>query len=249
LLVLTAQGHIYSWGAGEQGQLGRKILERRKIHGTNPERVVLGVRGRRATVIGAGNMHSFAVDEHGDVWGWGLNGAGQTGTGVDATDVDAVVQTPRRVVGLSMEELGGGARVVEIAGGDLHTLFLTSDGRVYACGRSDSAALGLSADHEAIADEGQTTLHTPTLVPFPDAPGEDPVVHIASGTRFSAAVTRAGAMYTWGEGSQGELGLGDEEAAQTPTVVVRREGGKWAALVPSCGGQHSIALLRPKVTT
>jgi regulator of chromosome condensation len=207
---------------------------------------VLGVRARRATAIGAGNIHSFAVDEHGDVWGWGLNGAGQTGTGIRATDADAIVQTPRRVVGLSTAELGAGARVVEITGGNLHTLFLTSDGRVYACGRADAAALGLPADHAALAGEGQTTLATPMRVAFPDAPADDPVVHIAAGTPSGAAVTHAGAMYTWGEGSQGELGLGGAEAAQTPTVVVRREGGSWAALVASCGGQHSIALLRPR---
>ncbi|KAI0035809.1 RCC1/BLIP-II [Vararia minispora EC-137] len=244
LLVLTTQGHIYSWGAGEQGQLGRKILERRKIHGTVPERVVLGIRSRRATIIGAGNMHSFAVDEQGDVWAWGLNGAGQTGTGVEAADAEAVIQTPRRVVGLSTEELGNGARVVEIVGGDLHTLFLTSDGRVYACGRADACALGLPADHPAIADK--TTLSEPALVSFPDPPSEDPVVHIAVGTRFNAAVTRDGAMYTWGEGSQSELGLGDEEEARTPTVVVRRTGGSWAALIASCGGQHSLAILHQR---
>ena len=57
LVVLTVTGSIYSWGAGEQGQLGRKILERRKINGTNPERVVLGARGRRAVAVGAGSFH------------------------------------------------------------------------------------------------------------------------------------------------------------------------------------------------
>ena len=30
MLVLTSSGHIYSWGAGEQGQLGRRVVERRK---------------------------------------------------------------------------------------------------------------------------------------------------------------------------------------------------------------------------
>ncbi len=120
LLVLTTTGRIFSWGAGEQGQLGRKILERRKIHGTNPERVVLGARGRRAVTIGAGNFHSFAVDEEGTVWGWGLNSAGQTGTGINPADSDSIVQTPRHVLGLD------GIRIVEICGGDLHTLFLSA---------------------------------------------------------------------------------------------------------------------------
>lgn len=232
LLVLTSAGHIYSWGAGEQGQLGRRVVERRKINGTNPERVVLGSRGRRAVLIGAGNMHSFAVDETGEVWGWGLNGAGQTGTGARGagTDAEAVVQNPLRVPGLSTEELGNDARVVEISGGDLHTLFLTSDGRVYACGRADAAALGLPKDHEALAD-GAGSVNEPVRVPFPDEEDDDPVVHISAGTTYSAAVTTDGALYTWGEGSQG-----GKETSVTPGVVVRREGGKWGATAVSCGG-------------
>ncbi|KAI0061151.1 RCC1/BLIP-II [Artomyces pyxidatus] len=246
LLVLTTQGTIYSWGAGEQGQLGRKIMERRKIHGTVPERVVLGARGRRAVVIGAGNLHSFAVDEAGDVWGWGLNSAGQTGTGINPADADAIVNVPRKVVGLSVEELGSGARVVEIAGGDLHTLFLTSDGRVFACGRADSCQLGLPEGHAALADDA-TFVATAVHVPFPDDAEDDPVVHVSAGTRFNAAVTQAGALYAWGEGSQGEVGVGDAERAPTPTVVVRREGGSWAAMGVSCGGQHSLGLFRKRV--
>ncbi|KAH9073067.1 RCC1/BLIP-II [Lactarius deliciosus] len=176
LVVLTVTGSIYSWGAGEQGQLGRKILERRKIHGTNPERVVLGARGRRAST------------EDGAVWGWGLNSAGQTGTGINTSDTDSIVQTPRRVLGLD------GIQIVEIVGGDLHTLFLSADGRVFACGRSDSAQLGLALDHPAM------------------------------------------------------VGIADQERVQTPTVVVRRAGGSWAAVNVSCGGQHSLGLFRKRVT-
>ncbi|KAN0116125.1 Regulator of chromosome condensation 1/beta-lactamase-inhibitor protein II [Russula decolorans] len=240
LLVLTTTGIIFSWGAGEQGQLGRKILERRKIHGTNPERVVLGSRGRRAVAIGAGSFHSFAVDEEGTVWGWGLNSAGQTGTGINLADSDSIVQTPRRVLGLD------GIRIVEICGGDLHTLFLSEDGRVFACGRSDSAQLGLPLDHPAIVDTDHGV--EPVHVPFPVSHEDDPVVHISAGTRFNAAVTRDGALYAWGEGAQGEVGIVDQERVQTPTIVVRRSGGSWAAIDVSCGGQHSLGLFRKRVT-
>jgi regulator of chromosome condensation len=240
LLALTTTGTIFSWGAGEQGQLGRKILERRKIHGTNPERVVLGARGRRATAVGAGSFHSFAVDEEGAVWGWGLNSAGQTGTGINRADSDSIVQTPRRVLGLDS------IRIVEIAGGDLHTLFLSADGRVFACGRSDSAQLGLPPDHPAMADTDHVV--EPVHVPFPDSHEDDPVIHVSAGTRFNAAVTRNGAMYAWGEGAQGEVGIVDQERVQTPTVVVRRSGGSWAAINVSCGGQHSLGLFRKRVT-
>ena len=201
---------------------------------------MLGTCGRRAVAVGAGSFHSFAVDEDGAVWGWGLTSAGQTGTGNNPSDIDSIVQTPRRVLALN------GSQIVEIAGGDPHTLFLSADGRVFACGRSDSAQLGLPLDHPAMA--GTVHVVGPVHVPFPDPHEDDPVVHISAGTRFNAAVTRDGAMYTWGEGAQGEVGIANQERVQIPTVVVRRAGGSWAAVDVSCGSRHSLGLYRKRVT-
>lgn len=246
LVVLTTHGNIYTWGAGEQGQLGRKVLERRKIHGTTPEKIVLGSRTRKAVVVGAGNYASFAVDEKGEVWGWGLNNMGQTGTGFNNAAADSEVQLPKAVVGLSKEELGGDS-VVQIAGGEHHTLFLTASGKVYACGRSNGGQVGLPDDHPAFKDrdaDQQDMVAVPTLVPFPD--DDDPVVHISAGIHNNMAITKDGALYTWGTGPQSELGAGGESELKTPKMIVRREGGAWAAVTGSCGGQHTLALLRKK---
>lgn len=249
LIVMTTHGNVYTWGAGEQGQLGRKVIERRKIHGTVPERVVLGTRSRKAIIIGAGNYTSFAVDDQGDVWGWGLNTMGQTGTGIPNAKLDhAEVQLPKKVVGLSQHELNGES-VVEIVGGDHHTLFLTSGGRVFAVGRSDYGQLGLPGDHSAFADRDfPDFVDVPTHVPFPEH--DDPVRHISAGIHSNMAVTEGGGLYAWGQGEQSELGLGaDEDKAEIPTVVVRRVGGPFAACDVACGGQHTLALLRKKAAT
>ncbi|KAG6878592.1 hypothetical protein C0993_003047 [Termitomyces sp. T159_Od127] len=242
LLVLTTHGSVLTWGAGEQAQLGRKVLERRKIHGTVPEKITLGSRGRKAVRIGAGSWHSFAVDDKGDVWGWGLNSMGQTGTGYESTD-DEVVQLPQKVMRLSKEELGGDT-VEQIVGGDHHTIFLTASGKVYACGRSNAGQLGLADDDPAFENRMDSEfLPEPTLVKFPDM--EDPVVQVSSGSHNNLAVTKAGALYCWGQGIQGELGVSDEEV-KTPQIVVRKEGGSWAAVSVSCGGQHTLGLFRKK---
>jgi regulator of chromosome condensation len=241
MLVLTTRGSVYALGAGEEGQLGRRVLERRKIHGTTPEKVVLGTRARKAVLVATGNNHSFAVDEAGDVWAWGLNSRGQTGTGVTNPEADGEVHAPTRVPKLARAALGG-APVVEIVGGDHHTLFRTEDGRVFACGRSDEHQLGLAAADPAFAERAfDDFLPEPAQVTFPDM--NDPIVGIGAGTHGSMAVSAAGVLYAWGAQTQGEVGLGDLTGAETPTVVVRATG-QWAATAVSCGGQHSVALLK-----
>jgi regulator of chromosome condensation len=244
LVVLTTHGNIYAWGAGEQAQLGRRVIARRKINGTVPEKVILGASRRpKAVAVGAGDNHSFAIDDKGDVWAWGLNSMGQTGTGWSSA-IDDIVQLPKKVESLSKADLGDDV-VVQIEGGAHHTLFLTEHGSVYACGRSNAGQLGLPDDDEAFNDRASPDfISEPALVKFPDP--DDPVVQISCGIHNNAAVTRGGALYTWGQGVQGELGLGPKEEVRTPHVVVRKEGGAWFAAAVACGGQHTIGLFRKK---
>ncbi|KAG6821527.1 hypothetical protein H0H93_000036 [Arthromyces matolae] len=242
ILVLTTHGNVLTWGAGEQSQLGRKVLERRKIHGTVPEKITLGTRARKAVKIGAGLMHSFAIDENGDVWGWGLNTMGQTGTGYESKD-DESVQLPTKVKRLSKEELGDDT-IIQIDGGEHHTLFLTKSGKVYACGRCNVGQLGLADDDPAFEGlEKPEFIPEPTLITFPDM--EDPIVQVSCGPHNNSAVTKGGALYSWGQGVQGELGVPDVEV-RTPRIIVRKEGGSWSAVSVSCGGQHTLGLFRKK---
>jgi regulator of chromosome condensation len=140
VLALATDGSVFSWGNGQQSQLGRRIIERRKINGLTPEKLNL----RKMVVVGAGAFHSFAVDHKGEVWAWGLNSLHQLGLDT----ADDIVPVPQRVEHLSPKALGG-ARVVAITGGSHHSLFLLSDGRVFGTGRCDGCELGLAEDHPA----------------------------------------------------------------------------------------------------
>lgn len=68
-MALTTDGRVWTWGNGEQAQLGRKIIERHKTNGLTPTQLAL----KHIVLIGAGSYHSFAVDSIGIVWAWGLN--------------------------------------------------------------------------------------------------------------------------------------------------------------------------------
>jgi regulator of chromosome condensation len=141
VVALTTDGIVYTWGNGQQSQLGRRIIERRKINGLTPERLSI----KNIVAIGAGAYHSFAIDKQGHVWAWGLNSLKQTGIDSD----EDTIAVPQKVEGLSPAHLGG-ARVVQISAGQHHSLFLLSDGRVFGAGRCDGFELGIDETHPAM---------------------------------------------------------------------------------------------------
>ncbi|KAF8318024.1 RCC1/BLIP-II [Clavulina sp. PMI_390] len=153
IIVLSKTGFVYAWGNGQQAQLGRKIIERRKTNGLDPERLAI----RNIVAIGSGSYHSFAVDRNGHVYAWGLNSLDQTGVDQDAGGSASIVSTPSIVSSLIPSNLNG-RRVTAISGGEHHTLFLLSDGSVWGCGRCDGYELGLADDHPALKEVDERRL-------------------------------------------------------------------------------------------
>ncbi|TBU37437.1 regulator of chromosome condensation 1/beta-lactamase-inhibitor protein II [Dichomitus squalens] len=244
LVLLTVDGDVYTIGKGSEGQLGHKVPKATPTQGTVPYKVLRNTHGHRAVAIGASNDTSFFVDQQGDVWVWGLNGYGQTGTGSKQN----VLWYPHQAKRVRRKDLGGKATVVQIVGGERHTLFLASDGRVFACGNAEDGQFQLPAGAEGDIAKEVARVSEPVPVQFPHDVKEDPVVQIAASNRMNAAITRDGVLYTWGLNSGGMLGTeveSPDDIIRTPKVIVRREGS-WLAKVVSCGGQHCLALLRKK---
>lgn len=142
-LALTSKGHVFACGNGEQNQLGRKIVQRHKTHGLTPERLAL----KNIVLVGSGSYHSFAVDQEGKVYAWGLNSYHQTGVSDEDGGYSDVISTPTVVESMSPEKHGG-AKVVQIVAGAHHSLFLLSNGEVWGIGRSDGHEVGLEDSHE-----------------------------------------------------------------------------------------------------
>lgn len=75
VVALDSKGKAYAWGAGEQNQLGRRIVERTRYSSVTPCRLALS----KIKLIACGTFHSFAIGEDGLVYAWGSNNFGQTG--------------------------------------------------------------------------------------------------------------------------------------------------------------------------
>jgi hypothetical protein len=100
-------------------------------------------------------------------------------------------------------------RVVMVACGLLHTLVVTQDGALWACGDWEFGQLGLN-------DTGNNYVFRQVGVA---AFGGARVVTAAAGYGHSVAVTEDGALWTWGDSRSGQLGHGDVETRLAPTRV------------------------------
>ena len=111
--------------------------------------------------------------------------------------------------------------IVDVAcGGGCHSLAVTSTGSMYTCGNDWS---------------GSSYTLVPTLI-LPDLSSKG-IISVSAGLYFKACVTKAGEVFTWGEGSTGKLGHGDESNQKTPKRVEGLIGVK--AKQVSCGGHNT----------
>lgn len=138
-------------------------------------------------------------DEHGNhAWG------GKLGLGPGTLCGTGKQLVPLRVTGLDE------ARVIQVAAGSHSSIFLTDEGKVFACGRADRGGLGIESETMSIPYGNATEYDdryraTPTLV---TSMQDERVVHVAAGACTLALVTADGDVYTSGMGCYGTLGHG-----------------------------------------
>jgi alpha-tubulin suppressor-like RCC1 family protein len=224
------RGALVIFGATNYAEMGKKVglaLDSDELPNLqSPHRLVGLGRVRLAFVAtGCNSAHVIAVGSNGEVYAWGRNDGGQLGLG-DLT----LRHAPERVVALD------GKGVHAAATGKAHTLFLTGDGGVLACGAGKQARLPLEplvrtlrtpphpsappypaasprtsfpqgACGPAAKNKEQAT--TPVAVPFGAEPHAK-VAAIAAGANFNLAIDKAGEVWSWGWSEFGVIGNGTD---------------------------------------
>lgn len=181
----------------------------------------------RVRSVACGNEHTVAMSDAGNLYSFGGNRRGQLGLGhneavatpmlvrISMKDADAAA-LPAPLSLLQSTGQGGQAsgpgsgaqgdgvlndltRIVEVAAGAYHTIALTSAGLVFAWGAGDCLAQGVFS--------GTGDCATPQPVRHLM---KTRVRHISSGPSFVAVVTNSGDVYTWGQGRDGQLGVGED---------------------------------------
>lgn len=221
LMAITADGQLYSWGCGEQGQLGRRVLERHKLLGLRPANITPRLGRSRVVVakVVCGSYHTLVLGADGNVWAMGLNNYGQLGLGDHEERITADLIDP---------ENWRGERVVDAAAGEHHSLVLLSSGHVLAFGRADSCQLGVEMGTERASP---LPVHIGAL---------EGVRMIASGGNHCLAADANDRVVSWGFGEMHQLGHGPAQDEKQPRPIETKLAGPVVQL--AAGGQHSVIL-------
>ena len=182
------------------------------------------VRGNQIAGMAAGDDFSVFLAVDGTVFVCGHNGHGQLGIGL-SPGLHQHAFHPTRVESLS------DVHITAVAAGRYHTLFLSAEGKVYACGSNDYGQLGLGQD-----SEGRLT-SVPTLIPDLDSVV---VKDIAAGAHFSVFLTTTGSVYVCGQNDGGQLGLGPVTGPWVPTPI--RDLSSVIVVDISAGDEHLLLL-------
>jgi alpha-tubulin suppressor-like RCC1 family protein len=190
--ALLADGSLYAWGLGTQGELGNGRADSsfsRPVRVRFPAGVKIAYIPTDAMPYDTG----LAVDTRGHVWGWGNNGAGDLCLG-SSTRYLVPVELPF-------------SSVTALAGASNHALY-DAGGTVWACGQN------------VAGDLGDGSLHSSTTPVKVAGLSGQPVSQLVASFANSGALLASGQYYDWGYNAQGQLGDGHPGHASDVPVLV-----------------------------
>lgn len=188
--------------------------------------------GPSVIAVVGGGIHTCALTSLGGVRCWGDGFMGQLGHA--AQDSVGAANFPA-----SAGDVDVGGEVVQLTAGELHTCALLTSGDVRCWGAGSLGRLGYG-DTLSVGAANKPSSVGPVSVGAR-------VIQIAAGARHTCALTAAGGVRCWGDGSFGRLGyadchdVGDTPARLPSTMGDVDVGGEVRAI--AAGGDFTCALL------
>jgi len=176
-LFVKSDGSLWAMGWNASGQLG---------DGSTSDRYSpVPILSNDVTVVAAGYKHSLFLKSDGSLWVMGDNNGYQLGDGTTQSG-NFYTNRPEQIVS---------SNLVAIAGGNQHSLFLKSDGSLWAMGANNYGQLG-----DGTTDSGTYVSKTPEQIVSSN------VTAIAAGAYHSLFIKSDGSLWGMGGRSLGELG-------------------------------------------
>ncbi|HEU4410431.1 MAG TPA: hypothetical protein VFS43_34570 [Polyangiaceae bacterium] len=178
-----------------------------------------------ATAIAAGDNHTCAIVNGGEVVCWGNNFYGQLGDGSEGNDKNVPV----------FVETSPGVRLTDVQAlslGASHSCARLGGGEVRCWGRNESGQLGNNSQ----ANSPRPVTVSETALPLQD------VTALAVGANYSCALA-GGQVRCWGANALGQLGNTAPSPQLTAATFVQRGGSPLAGVTSLAAGDlHACAL-------
>jgi len=202
---VSSEGLLYTFGCNSSGQLGLGDCRDR-----NKPCVVPGLENIK--FVTCGFAHTIAIDSEGICWAFGNNEHGQLGVSNSGRNH---IHTSQQVTTLPP--------IQSAACGKYHTMFLDTNGCLYATGRN-GGALGFKKPDKVF-----------TPVQVSEVPGK--IISVSCGAEFTMIVNEIGNVYATGKNSS-NLGTGKTTDIYTFTKCPTLK----RIVFVSCGLYHSVFL-------
>uniref|UniRef100_A0A672HP20 HECT domain-containing protein n=1 Tax=Salarias fasciatus TaxID=181472 RepID=A0A672HP20_SALFA len=201
------------WGNARDGQLGIGV-ERNPVF---EPRNCHAFSGRGLKDIACGGQHSLFLLHDGSVYTCGSNSCGQLGH-------DKAGSSPELVGALDTQ------KITMISCGRAHSMAVSEQGQVFAWGAGEEGQLGLGSTEMAV--------RIPRLV---KRLCDYRISQVMCGNQHCIALSRDGQLFTWGQNTSGQLGLGKGEPSKLSPAPLKSLAGIPLAQI-TAGGDHSFAL-------
>ena len=216
-LFLTNTGKVYACGSNYSGQLGRGTSS---TSITTTTELITPITTLTISAIACGEEHSAFLANNGTVYACGRNIEGQLGRGT--TSVTTSVAQVTSVISTFV--------ITAIACGSDHTVFLRSNGLVYACGLNTNGQLG-RGDTTASALVAQVTSVISAIL----------IKAIACGQNHTIFLSTTNTVFACGLNDNGQLGRGNTTASALVAQITTGIGSLIISKI-AAGTLHSVFL-------
>ena len=173
-LVLTKDGSVWAFGANAQGQLGNNTA----IDSSIPVKVDFSAAEGVSHIVQvvASSSSSYALDDNGQVWGWGSDASANLGRGQACNEANHclnITNKPLRINVIAKDLADHTTQGVEkeivtqLAAGKDHVLALTNKESVYGWGLNASSQIGYNGiGFRDTANAWTSTITVPSKLPW-----------------------------------------------------------------------------------
>lgn len=205
-LFIKSDGSLWAFGNNDYGQLGDGT---HNWFSSRPEEIV----SNNVVEVAVGGYYSMFVKSDGSLWAMGQESDGALGDGGAAGPPTGFTNQPEQIVPNG---------VVAVACGGWHTLFLKSDGSLWAMGNDEYGQLG---------DEPIGSTNRPVQIVSSN------VIAVACGLYHSLFLKSDGSLWAFGNNDYGQLGDGTFYDCYWPEQIVSND-----VVAIACGYGHSLFL-------